>query len=125
MSSPEYTQTQDPGLDELVVGGPVKTRTVTLTENQAQGEISRGAILGYDGTNYASVHQTGAHTAATSRAVLAQETADPSGGDIDVLVYDEADLNEEKLSTGGTVTVDQCREALRAVGIHLKKPVSA
>lgn len=120
--TPGFTQNADQVLDELVVGGPVKTRSVTLTDTNAQGALTRGAVLGYDGTDYARAHQTGAHTAATARAILAAD-ADPSGGDVQALVYEAGDFNEDELTLGGTVTVAQVREALRAVGIHLKTPV--
>ncbi len=120
---PEFTQNAEHVLDELLVGGPVKTRSVNLTENQAQGALTRGAVLGFDGTDYARVHQTGAFGAATARAVLAED-ADPSGGDVQALVYEAADINEDAVSLGGTVTADQVRESLRGLGIFLKKPVS-
>jgi len=111
--------------DRLIAGDlKLVTREVTLTENQAQGALTRGAILGFDGTNYARVHQTGNFGAATARAILAKD-ADPSGGNVTALIYELGEFNEGELTTGGTVTVAQCREALRAVGVYLKTAVSA
>ena len=122
MSDPSFTQNADVDLDELLVGGPVKTREINLTENQAQGALTRGAVLGYDGTDYARVHQTGTFGATTARAVLAKD-ADPSGGDVTALVYEAGDFNETELNLGGTVVLADIREPLRALGIHLKDPV--
>lgn len=125
MQNPSFTKGSDVVFDELVVGGPVKTRTVTVANNQAQGALTRGAVLGMhtDGT-YARVHQTGNYGAATARAVLAKD-CDPTGGNVSALVYDGGEFNEAKLNLGGTVTLANVREPLRAVGIHLKAAVPA
>lgn len=113
---------------DSLIGGDKKliTRAVTLTNNQAQGALLRGAVLGYyvADNKYARVHQTGNYPATVARAILAMD-ADPSGGDVTALVYDEGEFNETDLTLGGTVTLAEVRETLRGVGIHLKLPVPA
>ena len=110
--------------DRLIAGHKqLVTREVTLTNNQSGGALARATVLGYDGTDYGLVHQTGDYGASTARAVLAK-AADPSSGDVTALVYDEGEFNEDELVLGGTVTLAQVREPLRALGIHLKEPVS-
>lgn len=120
---PQFSTQSDQVLDELVVGGPIKTREVNLTENQAQGALQRGAVLGFDGTDYARVHETGNFGPTTARAILAKD-ADPSSGDVTALVYESGDFNENAVTLGGTVTLAQVREPLRALDIRLKTPVS-
>ena len=126
MTDPSFSST--PYTPDRLIAGDEKliTREVTLTENQAQGALVRGAVLGYDSAadKYARVHQLGLHGAATARAVLAKD-ADPSGGDVTAVVYDQGEFNEDSLTLGGTVTLANVREPLRAVGVHLKSPVSA
>lgn len=113
---------------DRLIAGDVKlvTREVTLTNNQSQGALLRGAVLGYDAATgkYGRVHQTGDHGAATARAILAKD-ANPTAGDVTAIVYDAGEFNEDSLTLGGTVVLADVREPLRAVGIHLKKPVSA
>lgn len=121
---PSFSEGTDIAFDELVTGGPVKTRSVTLTNNQSVGALSRGAVLGLDSGKYAIVHQTGSYPASTARAILAED-ADPSSGDVTALVYEAGDFNEDSLSFGGTVDADDVREYLRALDIFLKDPVSA
>lgn len=123
MNDPSFATTQDPGLDELIVGGPVKTATVTLTENQGQGALTRGAVLGYAASKYARVHQTGSYPATTAVAVLAKD-ADPSGGDVEALVYVMADVNENKLNFGGTVVAANVRKPLQDYHIFLKQTLA-
>ncbi len=121
--NPSFTQNSELDHDELVAGGPVKTREVTLTDTNSQGALVRGAVLGYSSGTYARVHQTGSHTAATARAILAED-ADPSGGDVTALVYEAGDFNQDSLNFGGTEAIADVIEPLRALGIHLKDPVS-
>lgn len=113
--------------DRLIAGdSDLVTREVTLTENQAQGALTRGAVLGYFVTDdkYARVHQTGNYTATTAKAILAKD-ADPSSGDVTALVYVAGEINEDRVNLGGTVTADDVRESLQSVGIYLKSPTSA
>lgn len=121
---PSFTQTAFTP-DRLIAGDKkLVTREVTLTENQAQGALVRGAVLGLASGKYARVHQTGSYPATTARAILVND-ADPSGGDVTALIYDEGEFNEDRINLGGTVTADDVRETLRAVGVHLKKPTPA
>jgi len=122
--NPSYSESAEHLNDELILEGPVKTRTVTITDNQSVGALSRGTVLGWNGTVYGIVHQTGGFGTLSARAVLAED-CDPTGADVDALVYEMADVNEDKLILGGTVTLAQVREPLRALGLFLKKPVSA
>ena len=124
MQAPSFSTTPDPGLDELVVGGPVKTATVTLTDHAGQGALTRGAVLGLSGGVYGRINGGAPYLVGIAQAVLAQD-ADPSGGDVQALVYLMADVNEDKLNFGGAVVMDDVREALRSWSIFPKKPVSA
>ena len=112
--------------DRLIAGDlKLVTRAVTLTDNQGQGALTRGAVLGkHTDDTYGRVHQTGNYGAATARAILAKD-ADPSGGDVQAQVYELGEFNETELNLGGTVTLAQVREPLRAVGIYLKVPVGS
>lgn len=122
MTDPSFTQTSSN--PDRVLGGSsdLITRQVTLTDDQSQGPLARGAVLGFDGSLYARVHQAGSFGASTARAILAKD-ADPSGGDVTALVYIAGEFNEERLNVGGTVTIEQVREPLQANGIVLRKPV--
>lgn len=126
MGNPSFTQNADVAIDELLAGGPVKTRTVTLTDLNTQGALTRGAVLGMvtAGELYGRSESGAVDGSEVPRAVLAKD-ADPSGGDIQGLIYDAADLNETKLSFGTGHDADSVREDLRAVGIHLKDPLPA
>lgn len=123
MTDPTYTET--PYAPDRLIGGDKKliTRDVTLTDNQAVGALSRGAVLGRAAGVFAVVHQTGTYVATTARAILAKD-ADPSGGDVTATVYLEGEFNEDELTLGGTVTLDDVRDVLSDVGVHLKSPVS-
>ena len=126
MSDPTYSSSAYTP-DRLIAGDKkLITREVTLTNNQAQGALVRGAVLGYYATDnkFARVHQTGNYPAATAKAILAKD-ADPSGGDVTALIYDEGEFNEDRINLGGTVTVAAVREFLEFSGIHLKNPVNA
>lgn len=124
MADPSFSSTPYTP-DRLIAGSfPLLTEEVTLTDNQGQGAIARGSILGVVAGVFAKVHQTGSYAAATARAILAKD-ADPSGGDVQALVYLVGEFNEDELSAGGTVTVEQCRTSLRDYGIVLRNPVSA
>ncbi len=112
--------------DRLHAGAfPIATIQGTLTNNQAQGALTRGAILGQhtDGT-WGRVHQTGNYGAATARGILAKD-ADPSGGNVEVIIYATGDFNEDRVTLGGTVTLAQVRAVLEGWNVYLRNPVSA
>jgi len=124
MSNPSFASTPY-SPDRLIAGDfPVVTIDVTLTENQAQGALTRGAVLGLAGGKYARVHQTGSYLASTARAILAID-ADPSGGDVTASVYVTGEFNEDSLNFGGTVVADDVRQTLQDYIVFLRKPVSA
>lgn len=121
MTLPSFSS--DPYNPDHLIAGDHKlvTREVTLTESQAQGALLRGAVLGEAAGVYARVHQTGTYPATTAKAVLAVD-ADPSGGDIVVLVYIAGQFNEDQLSFGGTVDKDDCREPLQENSVYIRDP---
>lgn len=122
--NPSFTENAEHVLDELLVGGPIRTRTITLADNQAVGALTRGAVIArHSDDTHAVVHETGNYAASKAVAILAA-AADPSGGDVEALVYVEGDFNEDLLSFGGTVDADAVREVLQDRSIYLKKPVS-
>lgn len=126
MPDPSFSSTSY-SPDRLIAGDGqgLVTREVVLTESQSQGALLRGAVLGTaDDSDYARVHQTGSYGAATASAILAQD-ADPSGGDVNAIVYVSGEFNEDSLTLGGTVTLAQVQLALQNRSIHLKAPVSA
>ncbi len=126
MSDPSYSSTPyDP--DRLLAGDKkLITREVTLTYIITTGALVRGTILGMitaDGKYGISLSAeiTGSEVA---RAVLAKD-ADPSGGDLSAIIYDEGEFNENRITIGTGHTLASIREDLRAVGVHLKAPVKA
>lgn len=112
--------------DRLHAGSfPIATIQGTLTNNQSQGALTRGAVLGQhtDGT-WGRVHQTGNYGAATARGILAK-SADPSGGNVEVIIYATGEFNEDEVTLGGTVTLANVREVLAAYNVYLRAPVDA
>lgn len=113
---------------DRLVGGDLKliTREVTLTDIGATGPLVRGTVLGM----IAADERYGVSLAASGdgsespRAILAID-ADPSGGDVTALIYDQGEFNANALTIGTGHTVASIREALRALSIHLKVPVAA
>lgn len=112
--------------DRLHAGDfPIATIQGTLTNNQSQGACTRGTILAQhtDGT-WGKVHQTGNYAAAKARGILAKD-ADPSGGDVEVIIYATGDFNEDRVSLGGTVVLADVRAILEGWNVYLRNPVSA
>ena len=123
MSEPSFSST--PYSPDRLIAGDKKlvTRSVTVTNNQAFGALSRGAVLGFQTGSYAIVHDGGgAYLAATARAILAQDV-DPSGGDVEALVYLEGEFNSDELSFGGGITAADVDSSVRVMSIHLKDTV--
>ncbi|MFQ5507079.1 MAG: head decoration protein [Planctomycetota bacterium] len=125
MADPSFTQANST-VDRLI-GGDKKlvTREVTLTD-LAAGALTRGTVLGMITASgkYAISKSAAVDGSQTARAILAKD-ADPSGGDVTAVIYDEGEFNEDRLTLGTGHTAASVREDLRAVGIHLKKPVAA
>jgi len=125
MSDPSFSsETFNP---DRLIGGDKKlvTRDVTLTDLGSTGALVRGTVLGMvtaDGT-YGISLAASSDGSEVPRAILVK-AADPSGGDVLASIYDEGEFNEDRLTYGTGHTADSVREALRAVGIHLKEPVS-
>ena len=123
MSEPSFSST--PYSPDRLIAGDKKlvTRSVTVTNNQAFGALSRGAVLGLSAGSYAIVHDGGGlFVANTARAILAQDV-DPTAGDIDALVYLEGEFNSDELSFGGGIVAADVLEPLRTMSIHLKDTV--
>lgn len=113
--------------DRLIAGNKTLiTREVTLTNLGATGALLRGTVLGLitANGNYGISLSAAVDGSQVARAVLADD-ADPTAGDIQSLIYDEGEFNETRITIGAAHTLATIREDLRAVGIHLKKPVSA
>ena len=126
MSDPSFAQaTYTP---DRLIGGNKKliTRDVTLTDLGATGALLRGTVLGMITASsiYGISLSAVIDGSEVARAILAKDS-DPSGGDVVALIYDEGEFNEDSLTIGTAHTVATIREDLRAVGVHLKKPVSA
>lgn len=124
MSDPSYSSTPyNP--DRLIAGDfPHATIDGPLIDNQSVGALSRGAVLGFSGGNWAVVHQTGSFGAATAKGILAKD-ADPSGGGVSAVIYVTGEFNEDRLSFGGTLDADDVRSFLQDFNIYLRKPVAA
>ena len=110
--------------DNLIAGDfPRVTRTVTLTGGAA---LTRGAVLGI-------VTANGKHTLSASAAGDGSQTpdailavdADPSGGDVQALVFLSGEFNENALSFGTGHTADSVRQALRQRSIFLAETIAA
>lgn len=111
--------------DRLVAGHhQLVTRVVTLTDNQSIGALTRGTVLGEVSGTYAAVHQTGSYGAATAKAILAED-ADPSGGDVEAMIYVAGEFNQDEILLNGTVVTADVIERLQENSVYLKAPVPA
>lgn len=112
--------------DRLHAGDfPIKTVEGVLTNNQSQGALTRGAVLGQhtDGS-WGRVHQTGNYGAATAKGILAED-ADPTLAPITVTIYVTGEFNEDSVTLGGTVALADVRDVLKDRNVYLRFPVSA
>lgn len=85
--------------------------TFTVTIAAGSGSFGLSAAAATDGS-------------ADPVAILAKD-ADPSSGDVAASIFENGEFNQDRLSFGTGHTASTVREALRAVGIHLKDPLSA
>ena len=112
---------------DRLIGGDQKliTRDITLTDISTTGALTRGTVLGMITASgkYGISLTASVDGSQTPRAILVKD-ADPSGGDITASIYDEGEFNQDTLVYGTGHDADSVREDLRAVGIHLKDPVS-
>lgn len=112
--------------DRLHAGSfPIATIQGTLTDDQAVGALVRGTVLAqHTDETWAIVHEGGDHTAAKAKGILAKD-ADPSGGDVAAIIYVSGEFNEDRVTLGGTVTLDDVREVLKDHNVYLRNPVPA
>lgn len=100
---------------------PFVTDSVVIASGQT---LSAGAVLGKVTSTgkYALVDSTASDGSENPVAILAVDV-DASAADVTVPVYLTGEFNEDALTFGGTDTADTHRDALRALGIFLKKVV--
>lgn len=110
--------------DKLIAGDEkLITRQVTLASGQ---NTVRGAVLGKktaDGKYILSL-SAAVDGSQVARAILAAD-CDATGGDTACIIYDQGEFNQDQITLGASHTIATVQEDLRAVGIHLKDPVSA
>ncbi len=125
MNDPSFAS-EDYNPDRLI-GGDQKliTRDITLTDISTTGALVRGTVLGMITASgkYGISLTASSDGSETPRAILVRD-ADPSGADVLASIYDEGEFNEDTLVYGTGHDADGVWEDLRAVGIHLKDPVS-
>lgn len=128
MAAPDPSFTSSDLVVDRLIGGShqLVTREVTLTDLGATGALTRGTVLGMITVSqkYGISINAAADGSEVARAILAKD-ADPSAADVMAAIYDEGEFNEDRLVFGAAQTAANTREDLRAVGVHLKKPVAA
>lgn len=120
MNKPNYETLGTFTPDNLVIGGPIKTGTVTLLSGQVR---SRGDVLGII-TASGKAKWSDSTDSDGSEAVncILVDDADATAGDLtDVPVYLGGDFNANQLNfdPGGAHTAANTREAFRSLGIFV------
>lgn len=104
---------------EIVAGDfPQVTRSGILAAGQ---NLNRGAVLGRITASGKLVLSTSAATDGSEGvfAVLADDEADATEGDLGVTYYVTGQYNARNLVFGAGHTADSTRDTLRALGIHI------
>ncbi len=104
--------------DRLVVGGEIRTRSVTVATGQ--GVLARGTVLGKitTGGKYAKSASGSSDGSQTPDCILTEDV-DATSADVVVPAYFTGDFNDAAIILGAGHTADSIREGLRTKGIHL------
>jgi hypothetical protein len=101
---------------------PRVTRKVTIVQNAGANldDYTPGLVLGRvtASGSYAPVDDSLATGAENPRAVLAH-SVDPTGGDVEAIVYLTGDFNRNELKFGGDDTAADHEDALRDLSIFI------
>lgn len=123
MHDPSFTsESYDP--DRLIAGDlKLITRDVTIISGQ---NLVRGTVLGKITASgkYNKSLSTANDGSETPVAILADDV-DASAGDKEGPIYEQGEFNDTEITLGASHTVASVRDGLRALGIHLKSPVSS
>lgn len=110
--------------DRLIAGDlKLVTRDVTILTGQV---ISRGTVLGKitSSGKYIKSLSAASDGSETPVAILADDV-DATSADVNAPIYETGEFNEDQITLGTAHTVASVRDGLRALGIHLKSPLSA
>lgn len=110
--------------DRLIAGDlKLVTRDVTILTGQV---ISRGTVLGKITASgkYIKSLSAASDGSETPVAILADDV-DATSADVNAPIYETGEFNEDQITLGTAHTVASVRDGLRALGIHLKSPLSA
>ena len=112
--------------DRLLAGDakPV-TEKVVLTDIDTSGPLVRGTVLGQitTGGKWGICLNAEATGSEVARGILLED-ADPTGADVDAMIYRAGQFNQDALTFGLGTTIANARESLANQGIYLRPPVS-
>lgn len=108
---------------DALIAGDHPTRTIGVSVKSGEN-LTRGALLGTDGTDYL-LSLSGASDGSEDPVAILGEDVDASEGAVDSFAYVAGDFNVEAMTFGTAHTADSVRDALHARSIYLHNSVSA
>jgi hypothetical protein len=102
-------------------------RVGTVTNISSTGALVRGTLLGQVTASgkWGIALSASADGSQTPRGILAEDV-DPTGADVEAIVYEKGTFNELALTLGTGITITETiRQGLRGLGIFLRQNLRA